>query len=242
MNENTLLTLTTREALRDFLWESQNRLEERLAFTVGKPLAASLSGPQLRELLDLLLSAAQRRSVQLRRERNGHWRVTVHLVYRLGVRLARDHFRYGSGFRNTDWAYEIDEWDAYVQACRIIEAVTRDNPDPRTLARRLYDELRSRAVYHNLPVGTRDYELVISAAAPLIRRRANCQGFADAYYLLGTLAGLRVGFEAGYKDRALHVWNFILLDGHWRIVDVTSGLFLPDEAEIAAAGLVRESL
>lgn len=230
------------EALRRSLWDVQRRGEERFSFTVGKPLAASLSGPQLRDLLDLLLPAAQRRSVQLRRERSGDWQVTVRLVYRLGVRLASCYSRYGAAAPYENDAFDDDEWSAFQRALRIVETARQDNPDPRTLARRLFDAIRETAVYTDLPAGARGHDLVISAAAVLVRHGANCQGFSDAYYLLGTLAGLRVGYTAGTKARRPHLWNTILLDGRWQTVDVTSGAFLPDEAVLAALGLGRGCL
>ena len=65
----------TTDELRGWLEAAQQRRETRLAFTVR----SSLSDRQLRDQIDLYLPMAQERSAQLRRDRSGVWRVTLHL-------------------------------------------------------------------------------------------------------------------------------------------------------------------
>lgn len=50
---------------------------------------------------------------------------------------------------------------------------------------------------------------------------AKCTGFSDAFYLLGTMAGLNVGKIGGMTDAGSHEWNTIELDGVTYFVDVT---------------------
>ena len=213
------LTLTTREALRRFLREAQRRREERLSFTVEKPLAASLSDPQLRALIDQLLPMAQERAAQLRRERGGGWRVTLRLRYRAGVRIAD---AYGRG--DTD-ALSPEERETLARALTMIALAQQDTPAPPLLARRLFDAARACAAYDNPATGTAAHSQVVSAVSALLGGRANCQGFSDAYYLLGTLAGFQVGYQAGFKGRQPHLWNVLLLENRWHTVDVTAGIF-----------------
>ena len=52
--------------------------------------------------------------------------------------------------------------------------------------------------------------------------KANCQGYADAFYLLGTLVGLNVRIQDGEITSGGHCWNAVELDGKWYALDVTA--------------------
>lgn len=205
----------TTEALREWLAAAQERRETRLNFTVQ----SALSDGQLRDLLDQLLPMAQERAAQLRRERNGHWRVTLRLRYRTGVRIA-DAWRDGN-----ERGLSPEEQTALAKALAMVDLARQDGPHSIALARQLFDAAHACAVYDNPPLGTAAHSQVVSAVSALIGGRANCQGFSDAYYLLGTLAGFRVGYQAGFKDRLPHLRNIILLEGRWQTVDATAGSF-----------------
>ncbi len=63
----------------------------------------------------------------------------------------------------------------------------------------------------------------LSAVGALRDGRANCQGYADAFYLLASLAGYEVSFQSA-DDRSTgtgHVFNTIRLGDAWYAVDVT---------------------
>ena len=66
----------------------------------------------------------------------------------------------------------------------------------------------------------------------LLNGRANSAGYSDAYYLVGSLAGLEVRCQRGesrvkgpgvvtYGETVPHTWNLLLLDGSWRLVDLS---------------------
>ena len=69
-----------------------------------------------------------------------------------------------------------------------------------------------------------------NAIGALLRGQANCDGYADAFYLVGSLAGLEVRYQHGssrkrtadrlYQD-VTHMWNLLKLNGTWRLVDIT---------------------
>lgn len=210
--EDTSLTI---EELRDWLEAAQQRRETRLSFTIR----SAWSSQQLRDWLDLCLPMAQERSVQLRRERNGDWQATLHLRYRAGVRIADAYTQGDISLLSSD------EQAALHRALMLVDVARQDSPDAPALARRLFGAAQACAVYDNPAIGTAAHGQVISAVSALVAGRANCQGFSDAYYLLGTLAGLRVGYQAGYKDRVPHLWNIVQLNGRWENVDVTAGSF-----------------
>lgn len=51
---------------------------------------------------------------------------------------------------------------------------------------------------------------------------ADCEGYSDTFYLLGTLAGLDVRYIVGTLDGGGHAWNLVYLDGEWHFLDVTN--------------------
>ena len=71
---------------------------------------------------------------------------------------------------------------------------------------------------------------VDTAVGALLNGTADCDGYADAFYLVGGLAGLEVRYQQGisssydHEDNkivtASHMWNLLKLDGSWRVVDV----------------------
>ena len=60
-----------------------------------------------------------------------------------------------------------------------------------------------------------------TAYGAIIEGKANCQGYADAFYLLGSLAGFNVRYQFGEGNDSGHVWNAIELNGQWYYVDTT---------------------
>ena len=64
-----------------------------------------------------------------------------------------------------------------------------------------------------------------SCIGALIDGKINCQGYADTFELLGTLAGLEIrtigGIAVNEEGEGPHAWNMIKLDGLWYFVDVT---------------------
>ena len=96
--------------------------------------------------------------------------------------------------------------------------------DPVETARLIHDKLCETVVYTDLE-NTEEDDCCIGA---LLLGQANCDGYSDAMYLVGTLAGLEMGYQHGdAKDGGLsslfstHIWNLICIDGTWRLIDVT---------------------
>lgn len=50
--------------------------------------------------------------------------------------------------------------------------------------------------------------------------KADCEGYADLFYLLSSLAGLETRYIVGALDGTGHAWNAVKLDGEWYFVDV----------------------
>ena len=61
-----------------------------------------------------------------------------------------------------------------------------------------------------------------NAIGALIDGKANCQGYADSFYMLGRMLNLNVGKMSGVANKEKHVWNTIEFgDGRIYGVDVT---------------------
>lgn len=62
-----------------------------------------------------------------------------------------------------------------------------------------------------------------TAYGALLNGRCECDGYADAFYLLADMAGLNVRFQQGLDihDREGHLWNVIEHDGQWYFTDLT---------------------
>ena len=210
-----MLVFAPDQSLADFLAQAQARRETRLAFSVAS--AGGLTDGKLRSLLDGYLPMAQQRSVRLRRNLGG-WDVSVHLRYRTGVRIADAYSRGCLDNLSPEERQTLD------RALVLVQEARKDFPSQIELAQRLYDVVRESAVYENPPVGTQAYARVVSAASVLLRGRANCQGFSDAFYLLGTLAGLAVDYRC-QTEGSPHLFNILTLDNLPHTVDATRGLF-----------------
>ena len=109
-------------------------------------------------------------------------------------------------------------------AMELADACRRD--DPLETALLIHDALCERIVYTDDDASDEDD----NAIGALLDGRANCDGYADAFYLVGSLAGLEVRYQHGSGRReeagagsgeVSHMWNLIRIDGTWRMVDVT---------------------
>lgn len=88
----------------------------------------------------------------------------------------------------------------------------------------LHDMLLSRITYYD---GTTDVPDAmnpprhLTAVGALLDNSANCQGYADAFYLLASMAGFDVGRMNVFNSDGWHIVNTIYLGEKWYIVDVT---------------------
>ena len=60
-----------------------------------------------------------------------------------------------------------------------------------------------------------------TAIGAFLDRKANCQGYCDAFYMLCTMYGFKVDMQSGIASKQKHVWNVIEINGKWYAVDVT---------------------
>ena len=127
----------------------------------------------------------------------------------------------GDGSALTD--REQQTWQAAEDMAEACKAET-----PLETARNIHDSLAMKIVYTE-DESTDEDDTAIGA---LLNGEANCDGYADVFFLVGTLAGLEVrcqhgdSYSVGYLNtdflnQITHMWNLVRLDGTWRLVDVT---------------------
>lgn len=189
--------------------------------------AARMTDVQLRARMDLMLHRTQRRAFQLRRLRDGTLHLGLTLTLRDGIRLA--------------WAAEhglplsAREHSALRIALEMLDGVNI-LPDEAARFRLLFDRLARHARYEDYRPGDEARASVVSACGALMDGRANCQGFADAYWLLCTLAGLTADYQPGYAGGGTHLWNVIRIGDVWYAADVSrASRLLRTEGQAATA-------
>ena len=116
------------------------------------------------------------------------------------------------------------ERDTLAKALEMAQQCRRSNP--LDTAREIHDALCAMIVYTDDNSTDEDD----NAIGALLNGQANCDGYSDAFSLVGSLAGLEVRYQQGrsrkqegggrYRD-VNHLWNLLKIDGTWRVVDVT---------------------
>lgn len=136
-----------------------------------------------------------------------------------GDRMARAYF---SGDRS---GLSGDEKQALDIAIEVVEEAQANADGEIELELLLHDWLCERVTYDETPFAIDDPDdppRHLTAVGALLDGSANCQGYTDAFYLLATIAGFKVGRQACAISTDIdHIFNTIYLDGAWYIVDVT---------------------
>ncbi len=205
--------LGSEESLKQYLAQCVRNLDDRICFSYTEELAALF---ETTEAVENILY-------------NGGafgWSWTHYPSLR---RLEIGRIEYYPGFRAARaWAMNRtellteEETMLLERAQALVEQAADESRTPLELERWLHDEICRRTVYALSPDGRSERD---SASGVLLYGQAECDGYADAFYLLGTLAGFNVGFQHGTtvesaQDGA-HLWNVIEWDGLWYHVDVT---------------------
>ena len=112
-----------------------------------------------------------------------------------------------------------DEKKLYGVALKI---VSEANQQPTDLRKELFihEKITERVSYYTANTGERSPRHCTAIGA-LLDGRANCQGYSDAFYMLGRMAGFKVWKMTGVANNNPHVWNTINLGGIIYAVDVT---------------------
>lgn len=139
--------------------------------------------------------------------------------------------QYYQGFKIAQaWEIEMlnlldpDERTALAHAEAIVESAIQNSNTKLDVMYRLHDYL-VRTVTYESNNGTEGWDYRDTAVGALNYGMAECDGYADAFYLLCTLSDIPVGFQHGTTDESegdeTHLWNVVFWNGWYYQVDVT---------------------
>ena len=110
-----------------------------------------------------------------------------------------------------------DELQLYNLGVQIVNETKNFSTDPLLQELYIHDIITEKVTYYTddyVGKATNRYQ---SALGALIDGQANCQGYTDAFYMLGTMCGFNVGKVSGGG----HTWNTITFGDKSYFVDVT---------------------
>ncbi len=175
--------------------------------------------------------------------RDGGMKVDLYFYYRDGVRLLRAYQNNGNA------ALSEDEAAALAAAERIAGAADASLP-PRERLLRLCEALCGALAFLDPSDAPEGWDVKTCVTA-LSRGRANCQGYADAFFLCASLAGFDVKYQNGWtRAGESHTWNRVLWEGTWLDVDltwmdagegITDRYFLADPSDQGGGHVAEES-
>ncbi len=113
-----------------------------------------------------------------------------------------------------------DEMQLYDAAVHIVEKVNYNHPTDLLKELLIHDEIANRVSYVEVEFGE-EISRANNALGAIIDGKAGCQGYADAFYMLGRMCGFNVGKIQGTLNNDSHVWNTIEFGGKYYGVDVT---------------------
>ncbi len=118
-----------------------------------------------------------------------------------------------------------EEQKALEIAIQVVEEAKAEAETDLVLELKLHDWLCDHITYDDSTRDVLSADAIptnLSAVGALVNGAANCQGYADGFYVLATLAGFTVDRQYCQENSGgYHVINNILIDDQWSIVDVT---------------------
>lgn len=199
--------IASADELNAALSAMQQARQTEARWTLSPALSARLTDAALMEAVLQGLPMAQELRVRIVRERGKPTLLMVKLRCRMGLRLAEGDVR------------TAEEAEVLRTAQRI--AAECPAGDVSAALACVEDWLCRHVCYVNTAPGQKGYERLVSAAGALLDGQANCQGFADALYLLCSLCGIRCEYRVGRGERRMHAWNRVCLAGQWFEADAS---------------------
>ena len=139
-------------------------------------------------------------------------RVLYKITYYPGMRIADAHLKHDTSQLTND------EYRLYNIALSIIDQASGMS-DLR--AELFFHDTICKYVSYYTREASRGMPRHATALGAFLDRRANCQGYCDAFYMLCTMFGLKVDMQSGFTGKQRHVWNVIEIGKKWYAVDVT---------------------
>lgn len=144
------------------------------------------------------------------------WEVDLQVEYRPSVAILR---AYKSGKTSSLTSEEKQVLDI----AKGIVKQAKQQKGALAQERFIHDEIIRRVDYVSHDgISENDRKRMHGCVGALLDGRANCQGFSDAFYLLGSMLGMNVRIMNNtFQNKDAHTWNAIEVNGKWYMVDVT---------------------
>lgn len=197
--------------LRDFVLEQQSQdvLEFSFVYTKTEPL------PE-----DIFTRVSEVCFVSYSREGEGPFLYEVELFEYPGNRIVDAYFSQDTTNLNEK------EQKALEVAVEMVEDAKEKAENDWELEMLLYAALADKITYYSSDMSYESPEeqpWYLNAVGALTMGAANCQGYADAFYTVASIAGFEVGRMGVETPEDPHMVNTIRIDGQWYVVDVTYG-------------------
>jgi len=126
--------------------------------------------------------------------------------------------------------------ELYDVAESIVESITDPEMSDKEIAIAVHDYLVVNTIYEDITNTVDQIDYLSTAHSILVRNEGQCQGYAEAYTLLMSIAGVesRIVSGSALDQRAKyqpHAWNQVKIDGIWYHVDVTWDDPIPDTGD-----------
>lgn len=205
----------------DYLRTCMERRETEAALFLTAEACPRWESTQLRSMLIDVLGYCSDYTLTVKRYDDRSADVQVTMVYRDSVRMADAYF---SG--NTS-GLSVAEKSCMQYAAQVVSQLKKQYGGGLALEVAIYDFICNTMSYKTYEdKSSAEFDHITTAYSALMEHQGNCQAYASAFYLLGTMAGFKVGFLSGwYKDERTgqHIWNTIEMNGKLLMVDVTDG-------------------
>ncbi len=115
-----------------------------------------------------------------------------------------------------------EEQMALPQAEEIVRKIAARGQQPMERLYMLYSCIGALIDYRAGDEHSAEFQQLSSVAWALLRKVANCQGFAGIMYLTGGMMGFRMGLQGGRSEAGPHMWNTIELGLHHYAMDCSA--------------------
>ncbi len=203
--------ISTLVELRNFVLEQQSQdiLEFSFVYTQQEPLPDNI-----------FTEISEACFVTYRQQGEGPYLYEVELFEYPGNRIVDAYFSQDTSMLNEK------EQKALEVAVEMVEDANAEAENNWELEMLLYTALVDKITYYSSDMSYETPEeqpWYLNAVGALTLGAANCQGYADAFFTVASIAGFEVGRMGVETSEDPHMVNTICLDGQWYVVDVTYG-------------------
>lgn len=211
---------------------------ERIEFSVPNAAVQGREWWEIRDVLTDVLEYCESYTISYRRA-DGRLKVTIDCVPRASLRML-------DAWETGDWSALSSDERACLELALEAAAQCREGADSAIeVELAVYDFICERVAYAGEAVekgsGTPEYLRASTAVGALVDGLAQCQGYAEAFYLVGRLAGLDVETQYGWGGAGSpgkHAWNVVRIGRDCWMVDVCWGDTGADVFELTTPGYV----